>query len=286
MECDEFAKFVELHPNIGFWFVNDGSTDGTQQILEALRVRNTSAFRILSLSVNSGKAEAVRRGILLALDEGVPYVGYWDADLATPLNAIPRFVEVFRANCHVDLVTGARVQLLGREIVRKASRHYLGRIFATVVSTMLDLAVYDTQCGAKLFRATTWLKEIFETPFVASWVFDVEILARMRLVRRKRRLGSIEGAVYEHPLRRWVDVQGSKVGPEAYLTAAWDLVRIYTTYFRFENREHDAVTDADIVDASTAIPHQCQNSQPTHVQQGADRRSFTTQRGSPEIPEV
>src|SRR4029077_432705 len=114
---------------------------------------------------NQGKAAAVRQGVNYAMEQGAEYVGFWDADLATPLNAIQQFTAVFAARPDVDLVFGARVNLLGRHVHRKASRHYLGRVFATVVSAALRLPIYDTQCGAKIFRVTPATRVLWADPF-------------------------------------------------------------------------------------------------------------------------
>lgn len=114
---------------------------------------------------NVGKAEAVRRGVLLAFDANPDYIGYGDADLATPLEAIPAFCELLDARHDLEIVFGARVWLLGRSLERSALRHYLGRIFATAASMVLGLGAYDTQCGAKLFRASPRSDRCFKSPF-------------------------------------------------------------------------------------------------------------------------
>jgi glycosyltransferase involved in cell wall biosynthesis len=139
-------------------FVDDGSTDDTAALLHDLAAAAPPArLSILSLPANCGKAEAVRRGLLAAAASGsaVDVVGYLDADLATPLDALPDFRAVLDApGGRFELVFGARVALLGRDIRRKLARHYLGRVFATLAANVLGLPIYDTQCGAKLFRVT------------------------------------------------------------------------------------------------------------------------------------
>src|SRR5207237_7949635 len=149
-----------------FLFVNDGSRDRTLRMLEALRESEPRKFSVLNLERNSGKAEAVRRGIITALDQKPEFTGFWDADLATPLSEIPGFLEVFETRPEIAMVFGARVRLLGRDISRHATRHYVGRIGATLISKTLGLAVYDTQCGAKLFRAGDALRTGFGRPFL------------------------------------------------------------------------------------------------------------------------
>jgi hypothetical protein len=121
------------------------------------------------------------------------------------------------------------VRLLGRSIHRKAVRHYLGRAFATVVSLMLRLPIYDTQCGAKIFRITPDLRLVLASPFQSRWIFDVEILARFLTIYKNDTV-HLSGLIYESPLRRWEDVAGSKVGSLDFFKAIGELVRIRNTY--------------------------------------------------------
>ena len=169
-------------------FVNDGSRDATLALLRELEASDRDAFSVVDLPRNLGKAEAVRAGLAAAFGSSAEFVGYWDADLATPLEEIPRFVEVLARLPRIDLVFGARVQLLGRSVRRSSVRHYLGRVFATAVSHVIGLPIYDTQCGAKLMRRTPELEALFATPFAVGWTFDVEILAR--LIRSRARRGA------------------------------------------------------------------------------------------------
>jgi glycosyltransferase involved in cell wall biosynthesis len=215
-----------------FLFVNDGSTDGTLQVLQTLRDEDPQRYAICDLPRNVGKAEAVRRGVLLAFDADPDYIGYWDADLATPLEAIPAFCELLDARPDLEIVFGARVRLLGRAIARSALRHYLGRMFATAASMVLGLAVYDTQCGAKLFRASPAIRALFQEPFLTRWLFDVEILARLLHARRGTGLPAVEDSIYELPLDEWHDVAGSKVKARDFAKAFIGLAMIYGYYLR------------------------------------------------------
>lgn len=216
-------RFVPEQPGVSFLFVDDGSTDSTFALLTDLAQRLPSV-RVLKLEQNSGKAEAVRRGLLEAWQGSFDFVGYWDADWATPLEDIPVFASILRERSQVRLILGSRVALLGRQIDRKWYRHYLGRIAASCASLVLGIPVYDTQCGAKLMRRSPEMRQLFETPFISGWVFDVEMIARYL-----KTFGGSEG-IYEHALERWRDVGESKVKPVEFLRAFGSLAKIYRAY--------------------------------------------------------
>ena len=127
---------------------------------------------------------------------------------------------------------GARVQLLGRSISRRASRHYIGRVFATFASIILRLPVYDTQCGAKLFRNSPLLQQIFAEPFKTRWVFDVEILARYLSMVDTNLQQILSERIIEYPLESWTDVSGTKVRIKDYVGSGLNLVRIWFRYHK------------------------------------------------------
>lgn len=197
--------------------VDDGSTDGTGPLAASMADRDPVHLATLTLPTNLGKGEAVRRGMLAALADGAAIVGFYDADLAAPPGEMARLVEVMRVQPHRSVVIGSRVALLGHRIERSAVRHYLGRLFATASSVILQLPVYDTQCGAKVFRSGPPLEAALVQPFQSRWVFDVELLARLR-----DHYG--EDDFLEVPLAEWRDVGGSKLRPIDALTAAAELV--------------------------------------------------------------
>ena len=230
LSIQAFTAFAQRWRHGRFLFVDDGSTDETLSILTSLRETLPDHFDVLRLPQNVGKAEAVRRGILEAFALNPLYVGFWDADLATPLDALPLFEEVLRDRPVVDIVLGARVKLLGRDIRRRPFRHYLGRIFATAVALTLGLEIYDSQCGAKLFLASNTVRVLFDTPFLSRWIFDVEILARFKRLRQAGVPTTVEQSIYELALPLWHDVPGSKLRLWDFAMAVRDLARIYSSF--------------------------------------------------------
>ena len=224
LKTDAFLEFVASRGDAALLFVDDGSTDATAGALADLAARAPEHIAVLAFPRNAGKARAVQRGVLAAFERQPGYVGYWDADLSTPLCAVADLVGVLDNNPRVDIVMGSRVRLLGRHIQRSPIRHYGGRVFATAASLALKLPVYDTQCGAKLFRVNDRLRQTFAEPFRSKWLVDIEMLARYIAVTGS---AGAEVGIYELPLNKWTEVPGSKLRTASAVHALADLARIW-----------------------------------------------------------
>ena len=212
LQLHAFRDFLRTNGDVDFLFVNDGSQDQTLNVLELLRSMARDRVNILNLPQNVGKAEAVRQGLRHAIDEGADIVGYWDADLATPLDAIADFTRTLEKFDDLHVVYGARRHLLGHRIKRTATRRMISRICAFLARRAIGLPVNDTQCGAKLFRVSGVLRDAVSKPFRSGWLFDVELFTRIA--------GGVEqkmNAFYEYPLAQWEEIAGSKVSPRAVL---------------------------------------------------------------------
>jgi glycosyltransferase involved in cell wall biosynthesis len=191
--------------------VDDGSADDTFQVLEKLKTKFEEKVKVVRNKANVGKAESVRNGVFAALSwDNFAYIGYFDADLATPLEEISHIMKFLESSSTYGFALGSRIKRLGVKIERVAARHYMGRIFATFASMVLNLPVYDTQCGAKILKSEI-ARHIFDKPFISKWLFDIELIARTK------NLYPINVFI-EIPLNEWIEKGETKI-------KLWDVVK-------------------------------------------------------------
>ena len=228
MPARDIISFMELHPLIQVCFVNDCSSDSTGNVLQSIRDLFPERILIENHIRNKGKAESVRTGVLSSLSHfQFKYIGYFDADLSTPLEECYRLKDSLAAKQNLEFSFGSRLAIIGSKIERKLYRHLFGRVIATFISNILGLKVYDTQCGAKLFTRELAGK-VFTDPFISTWLFDVEIFARIiHLAGREK----VEDIMIETPLMTWVDKGGSKIELSYAMKVFFDLYRIKRRYF-------------------------------------------------------
>lgn len=200
---DPLLQLLHSGANVAFILINDGSTDNTHLLLEEIRKAGPQNVTVISYAKNSGKANAVFKGMEHALTKNNSvFIGYLDADLSTSLNEFLQLVEIAEQE-QADYAFGSRVKMLNHFIYRSGVRHICGRIFTTIIDLRYQLSIYDTQCGAKLFTPEI-VKIITRTPFKTSWLFDVEIFLRIRAANT-----TAKGL--EIPLRKWTDPGKSKI---------------------------------------------------------------------------
>lgn len=189
------------------------------------------AVRIRDVDSGPRRGDAVRQGLAAALEGAPRIVGYiWDG-FATPAGEVLRLLDAMQTRpCAVLL--GARVAMLGTDIRRSILRHYLGRGFAMLASTVLCVDIYDTQCGVKLFRPTPALAAALARPFVSRIAFDVELLSRL-LAGEPGVPPATEREIVEVPLQAWDGVAGAPVRARDVTAALADLVQL-----RFSGHRH------------------------------------------------
>lgn len=218
---DELLSFLAHSKDTLMVFVNDGSKDTTLDVLRQMQTKMPEKISVVNLSRNAGKAEAVRHGLQVACDLGATYVGYWDADLATPLDAIEDFAGVLSKFVETQVVYGARRIMLGHRIERTLGRRLVSRICAMLARQAVGLPIGDTQCGAKLMRNTPILRNALATPFNVGWLFDVELFTRLseQMIDKRH-------AFYEQPLAEWTEVPGSKVSGTAIVKSGLQMLQL------------------------------------------------------------
>lgn len=225
IEVEEYCSFIKKEQDVLLCFVNDGSTDTTQAVLEKIKQTDPQRVEILSLPKNCGKAEAVRQGMQHCnklYDHRT--IAYLDADLSTTLEECLGMAKYL--NEKITFCFGSRIAKIGSVIKRKRYRFLFGRIIATIISQLLSLKIYDTQCGCKVFTKQQ-SEAVFIEPFLSRWLFDVEIFFRLIKQHGKE---NVLTKMLEVPLASWIDKGNSKIKFSYFFIIWFDLLRIYRKY--------------------------------------------------------
>lgn len=177
--------------------VNDGSADETSAVAREAMAGTSLKTVLLDMTPNHGKGAAVRHGLLSASHA---IALFFDADLSTPLEEIPKVVLPI-ANDEVDIAFGSRA--LDRKLIgthQSWRREQSGRVFNLLVRLTAGLPYWDTQCGFKAFGMER-CRPVIEAARIAGFAFDVELLYLARNAGLRLR---------EVPVR-WNHVDGSKI---------------------------------------------------------------------------
>ncbi len=132
-------------------YVDDGSSDGTPQVLEKLR-RAYPQFRCIRHLHNSGQSTAVRNGVKAARGEWIVTL---DGDGQNDPADIPRFIDVMR-----NREEGGKLQMVAGYRKRRQDdwvKRFSSRVANKVRAALLKDATPDSVCGLKMYRRDVFL---------------------------------------------------------------------------------------------------------------------------------
>lgn len=220
LNASYFLKLTQLI-DCTLVFIDDGSTDGTGEILRNTFSNLPIETQIVTLPKNLGKAMAISKGLEVALELDKKFLVFCDADNSNSIEDIEKLYRVIKQNEQCDLVSGARVPLSGSDVVRKDFRKWIGRLVATLVSAMTHIAIYDPMSPLKIYRLERFHGlEAFKPR--TRWLGEVELM--FFVYSANRDFFKIE----EETIDFWRDEEGGHIG----LRSSWVLTRDFINLWK------------------------------------------------------
>ena len=149
----------------------DGSTDGTDRLAEALAEKNPFVKHMHG-EKRLGRGTALKNAFKQSRGEVLVYM---DLDLATDLKHLKPLVEAVEFEGY-EFATGSRM-LHESTVKRSGTRHLASKTYNFMVRAVLGSKVKDHQCGFKAFQREP-LMRILDEVDANHWFWDTELLVR------------------------------------------------------------------------------------------------------------
>lgn len=226
LRSSDFIQFVNDTTEYHLCFVNDGSTDNTLESLKELRKGRESHVSIYDSTKHGGKAEAIRLGMLQLYEETeVDYMGYLDCDLSISHQDFNSLVTTIE-NSDFKMVSGSRSKCIGVKFIQGSARKILGTTLSLVIRKIIAMNFKGALCGAKIFSKDV-IPLLFGKKFITQWLFDLEILMRMRMHFGAKKAVAL---MYEKPLEQWGYAEKSSLSMKDSLQVVGQLAQIKKVY--------------------------------------------------------
>ncbi len=189
--------------------VNDGSTDGSLEIIEDLKSRHTDLIKVIHIKENSGKGYSIRRALEKVTGD---IVLIQDADLEYDPSQYPELLKPFE-DSSVKAVYGSRNLIKNP---KSSNSFYLGGIILSKIANLLyGSSITDESTGFKLFR-TNLIKDLRLK--CSGFEFCPEVTAK--ILKRKIKIVEIPVKYLPRSLS-----EGKKIKWSDGIIAIWTLVK-------------------------------------------------------------
>ena len=194
--------------------INDGSTDKTENKLRKYLKVHPSSFKLISLSQNYGKGEAVKQGFLASTGK---IVIIHDSDLEYDPKDHILMLKIFN-KFNADVVYGSRF------VTNEPRRimyfwHYLANTFLTFLSNLFtNLNLTDVETGQKAFKGSL-IRAVAPSLKTKRFGFEIEITAKLAKIKNIKFFEtgvSYNGRSY---------AEGKKITWRDGLLAIWQVLR-------------------------------------------------------------
>jgi glycosyltransferase involved in cell wall biosynthesis len=197
-------------PEAEIIIVDDGSTDGTREVLQQYTLESHPRVRLFAHASNGGKGAALHTGFQAAQGD---ILLVQDADLEYDPRDYPALLQPIREG-RADVVYGSR--FLGGPRRAMMFWHMVANKMLTLMTNVLyDTILSDMETGYKVFRA-----EVIKGIPLRARRFDFEPEVTAKMLKRKHR-------IYEVPIsfdpREYSD--GKKIGLKDAFEAVWTLLK-------------------------------------------------------------
>ncbi len=144
---------IRLHTDADILVIDDGSTDGTAQILRTL-----PDIVVLRHRRNTGYGKSLIDAFNFSSCHGYDWVITMDCDEQHEPAALPEFMAAARAD-HADIISGSRyLQSESRKDEPPLDRRLINQLITAVINRNLKLNLTDSFCGFKAHRVSAMEK--------------------------------------------------------------------------------------------------------------------------------
>jgi len=226
---EEYVRYFK-NQDYELLIIPNGCKDKTENIVKKLSEKNKRIkYKIIKEVV--GKGGAIKEGFKIAKGD---LIGFVDADNST---SPEEFQNLLKNIKNFDCIIASRY--IKKSIVKPKQgimRIISSRGFNLLVRILFGLNIYDTQCGAKLFKKKA-IKDVIKKLDITRWAFDIDLLYNLKKNKYK---------IKEYPTV-WEDKSGSKLKlhkaiPEMFLSLT--RLRLINSKFKFIIKIYDSLPES------------------------------------------